>query len=287
MAGPREQKDLRALIPRFVAGAALAGAATWLLAEGGYEPVVTTLGCLLAFIYALARKPEDAPQRKSEPADNAYRPPDPTPYKHFHLPGPITNSWIYGKRELLATTFGSGVESHVGGRFRGNGIQIHVISGNELETIWTHSEADYECEYWFDAPCLHIVEHSYDPRRDGPAPFVMQTLDLSQESIGFRPSLVMRPDLTSSLPAIAADIRANACASADEMTELERQLYSLRNVGISCPSEAVATLKELKDEGRFDGYLAEIVSSIIKELQTIAEHGLYHSELRDTAHGSN
>jgi len=184
----------------------------------------------------------------------------------------LIHYWKYPDVKILCDSFGSNPEKVSPKTWSGNGFifkRIRTVDDIEkVEDIITIYESADNVEYRCDIEALEITHRTYDPRTDNFSPFITERYehDLNVEDKFI--TLRLSPE-TSSIETVLKIL--NLPKGEIDSNRIVKELYHLRNIGISIPNQALEYTKNLWKSWWCDGATAESLKEIEDQLEIISK----------------
>lgn len=184
----------------------------------------------------------------------------------------LVHIWKYPKAHIFCCSFGSNPIQILSGIWKASGIEFKRILASNFnkppEDIIIVSEAEPKVEYRCDAEALEVIHYTYDPRVTAFAPFVTMRFEHDRPIEKKLISLRLSPD-TSPIGPILESLNQKRVQTSSQA--IEEILYRLRNIGMSVPRQALKWTQKLWGSWWCDGYLAESLQDIEKQLELIID----------------
>ena len=184
----------------------------------------------------------------------------------------LVESWRLGQSIASVWSYGSPPILLSDGRRCGSGIrfgQRHIDDASDVHWLYDSPEGEPDIEYWMSEDTLTVVQHALLYDRDRFMPFVRHEFRLTRMPPAERRILLLRPDLTmlSQIPVLVRGIESfEPGSSIDEIDDL---LFQLWQAGLGDPDRVRAILKSFQDHWWHDGYMAETVTAMARELALV------------------
>jgi hypothetical protein len=196
--------------------------------------------------------------------------PDPV-YAHFcrHR---LIHLWKYPKAHVLCCSYGSDPVEILSGIWKGSGIEFHRFPGAKVakvpEYMLNISEAEPEVEYRCDAEALEVTSYTYDPRVAGFTAFMTMRFEHDRPIEGRLLTLRLVPEIAPIEPVLKY---LRLPRDSAKFETIEKNLFRLRNIGLSTPRQALEWTRELRGSWWCDGDAAESLTNITKQLEMVVE----------------
>lgn len=196
--------------------------------------------------------------------------PDPA-YDHF-CSQRLIHLWKYPKAHVFCNSYGSNPIEILSGIWKGSGLDFHRFPKGDIsitpECVFGSSEAEPDIEYRCDSEALEVTTFTYDPRIDGFTPFSTIRFEHDRPINHRLLTIRLLPDTSPidpvleylKLPRGSADFRL-----------IEKNIYKLRNIGLSIPRQTLECIKELRNAWWCDGAVAESLSDVSEHLKIALE----------------
>jgi hypothetical protein len=177
------------------------------------------------------------------------------------------NAWRVGAFGLVVCSFGSEPEPQPADKWRGSGLVFTAFTSAHTETVYVSWEGDAEVLYWVRDTTLRVVQHSYDPRVGGHAPFIEHAFAFDRSPVSVTRHLLLAPSADPARELREAEASL-ALRPVDGSSEFEIAMFRVRNAGLADREGAKRVLDGAAENPWCDGAYAEVLSSIRKELET-------------------
>ncbi|NBD95198.1 MAG: hypothetical protein GVY11_01820 [Gammaproteobacteria bacterium] len=174
-------------------------------------------------------------------------------------------AWRIGETLLVVCLMGSDPIRVSSNAWRGAGVILKTLNVRTgIKVLGEYSEADPDITFSFENDVLRVVEWSFDVDNGCFVPFVEHRHSLR------------RPDVPSTTVRLAKQEGEGDFTAADILEEYRRVVASgedpeavvlrFRKTGLANPTAVIEALTTLREEGNFDGALAEAASMVVSEL---------------------
>lgn len=184
----------------------------------------------------------------------------------------LVHIWKYPKAHIICCSFGSNPVQILSGIWKASGIEFKRILPSNFdqtpEDIMIAGEAEPEVEYRCDAEALEVTHFTYDPRATAFVPFVTIMFEHDRPIEKKIISIRLSPDISPIEPVLES---LNKTRTTIDSQAIEKELYHLRNIGISVPHQALKWANKLWSSWWCDGYLAESLKDIEKQFELIID----------------
>ena len=209
----------------------------------------------------------DSNLRGTNRAEEFHYIPDPA-YESF-CDHRLVHIWKYPKAHIICCSFGSNPVQILSGIWKASEIEFkRILPSKTPEDIMIASAADPEVEYRCDAEALEVTHFTYDPRVTAFAPFVTVRFEHDRPIQKKIISIRLSPDTSPTGPILES---LNQKKTQINSQAIEEALYRLRNIGMSVPRQALKWTQKLWGSWWCDGYLAESLRDIEKQLKLIID----------------
>jgi hypothetical protein len=184
----------------------------------------------------------------------------------------LVHIWKYPKAHIICCSFGSNPVQILSGIWKASGIEFkRILSSNFDQTpedIMIAGEAEPEVEYRCDAEALEVTYFTYDPRATAFVPFVTIRFEHDRPIEKKIISIRLSPAISPIEPVLES---LNKTRTTIDSQAIEKELYHLRNIGISVPHQSLKWANKLWSSWWCDGYLAESLKDIEKQFELIID----------------
>ena len=174
----------------------------------------------------------------------------------------IADVWSYGSPPILLPN----------GRRCGSGIsfgQRHIDDASDVHWLFDSSEAEPDIEYWISEDTIKVVQRTFLYGHGEVVPFIRHEFRVTLMPAAERRVLLVSRDLArlSQIPGLVREIESLGPGS--PFREIEDLLSQLWQAGLGDPELVLTILKSFRGQWWHDGYMAESVMAMGRELALV------------------